>query len=481
MKAVRKILKLFVVKKEERVIAMAAVTYSLVLNLLLLLRYSEQFMLVLDDYRTFFVEHFHISGFDPVSYMVVSDWDAWYNVYRHPLLAFMEYPLFLINQLLILLTGRNMTIFLLAVCVMFLSFYSVLFLYRIFREILMMSRWDSRLLTALTFSFAYTMLACMVPDHFIFSMFLLLLTLYLVGRLLKEGREMTIELSILLFLLTAGVSLNNGLKVFAAALFANGKRFFTIRYMLLAIVVPMGVMWGSARLIDEVFVQPHVRAKNELKKAASAKAREQYVAEVKASGVSDSATIYAEVKKRMKKRTYDMWKERQKTPARKHSGKPIASGEFVQWTDVTTPRLPSIVENLFGEPVQLHQDYLLQDVLNTERPVIVKYRWFWNYFMEAVVAILFFCGVWCGRNSRFLWIGLSWFLMDMSLHIGLGFGINEIYIMSPQWMFVFTVSMGYLLRSLSGRSLMAVRITILLTTLWLFVYNGSLLVQYMMT
>lgn len=471
----------FHIKREERGVAVMAMIYEVLLQVLMVIRYGDELSPIVEKYLDFFVEKFHVSGFDPVSYAIVSDWYAGYNVFRHPLLAMFEYPLYLLNRLLMLLTGQNCAMYIVMVFVFLFGFYSVLFLYRIFREVLRLHPMDSALLTAMTYSFAYVMLACMVPDHFVFSLFLLLALLYISGICIRKNRQLKIWQSIALFFLTAGVSLNNGLKVFTAAMLVNGRHFFHWRYLLLAVILPAGLLWGGARLEHYVFVKPHVDERNAQKRAADRKAREQFVVEYKRqTGETDSATIEQEVKKLMRQRAHEMYVENQKKPSRRHSGKPIKKGEFMSWTDVTTSRLSTAVENLFGESVQLHQDYLLQDVLSTERPVIVPYRWVWNYVVEGIVFVLFLAGVWCGRRSRFLWIAMSWFLMDMALHMGLGFGINEIYIMSPQWLFIFTVSMGYLLRELRGRWLTVARAVILLTTLWLFAYNGGLLVSYML-
>ena len=71
-----------------------------------------------------------------------------------------------------------------------------------------------------------------------------------------------------------------------------------------------------------------------------------------------------------------------------HEGKPIANGEFSQWTDISTPRGWSLIENILGEPIQLHNDHLLEDVLRN-RPVIVHYRFAFNYIVEALIFLLF--------------------------------------------------------------------------------------------
>lgn len=45
-----------------------------------------------------------------------------------------------------------------------------------------------------------------------------------------------------------------------------------------------------------------------------------------------------------------------------HRGKSVSDMPFLKWTDVSTPRMESIVENLFGEGIQLYQKELLKDL-----------------------------------------------------------------------------------------------------------------------
>ena len=164
----------------------------------------------------------------------------------------------------------------------------------------------------------------------------------------------------------------------------------------------------------------------------------------------------------------------------KNKGTPMAKGEFLRWTDVSTSRLETAVENLFGESLQLHRDHLLKDTLRS-RPVIIPYRWAVSYVVEALIVLLFVAGIWCGRRSRFLWMCLSGFAFDMFLHLGLGFGINEVYIMSAHWLFVMPVAMAFLFKALSGRSLLVLRTLALLLTAYLFIYNGILTVGYLVS
>lgn len=129
----------------------------------------------------------------------------------------------------------------------------------------------------------------------------------------------------------------------------------------------------------------------------------------------------------------------------KHTGKPMGKGEFIKWTDISTSRSETAVENLFGESIQLHDQHLLQDTLRS-RPVIVPYSWIINYVVEAVIVLLFIGGIWCGRRSRFLWMALGGFAFDMFLHMGLGFGINEVYIMGAHWLFVMPMAMAFVVK-----------------------------------
>ena len=75
-------------------------------------------------------------------------------------------------------------------------------------------------------------------------------------------------------------------------------------------------------------------------------------------------------------------------------------GEFMNWTDKTTSRSQTLVENFFGESIMLHQQNLLGDVLRN-RPVIVKYQSAVNYVVEAFIVVLFLLGILAGRKSKF--------------------------------------------------------------------------------
>ncbi len=489
----KKIFDIFKIKKEERWLALGIFLALAILNGVVIARYAGTFTLVTDDYYKNFIRHFCVSGFDPLTYWVLSDWNAAYNVYRHPLLAFYMYIPYLINMGLMKLTGYNCALFIAVIIQMFCGFYATLFLQRIFREVLELDKAASSILTLLFFSFGHVMVTCIVPDHFVISMLLLILALYVSGRRIKHNHPLKIWQTVVYFVLTAGTSLNNGLKIFFSALFVNRKRFFRPKYLLLAVILPAALLWGFCRWEYRTFVWPVEMARKEMKakKTAEKKARQERMAQLKQ--IKDSLTKDSiqrglkiitpeEIAQKAKNDSIQKAKQLARNEARKKrgpkQGAPIMKGEFMNWTDATSSRTLSIVENLMGESIQLHQDYVLQDELR-HRPMFVNYRYAFNYIVEALIIILFLAGIWAGRKSRYLWLVMSYFGLDMLLHIGLGFGLNEVYIMSGHWIYALPIAIGFLLKETRHQRYSLCLKSLLLTIgLFLLIYNGILIIGY---
>lgn len=466
------ILSLFKIRRDERGIAIVAAVVAALLNALTVARYWGAFSQLSDNYHRLFVRTFHISGFDPLTYEVLSNWTTAYNVYRHPLLAFFLWPLNQVNQGLMLLTGRNWAAELTGLLMTVAAMYACLFLFRTLHEVVGTTRREARWLCALFFGFAFIMLSVMVPDHFALSMTALLLTLYLAGVKLRRGSALNAWQTVAMFLLTAGVSLNNGLKIFLAALVTRRRRFFRPMYLLLAVALPSLLIWGFARWEYHTFVWPKEMARAEIKKEKNREHLAELRAEVSDTiKAHDSASVEKAVKAINRRQAMAKYRADHKKIWNRNTGRPIAKGEFMRWTDITTPRLASTVENLFGEGIQLHADHTLGDVLR-DRPVIVAYRSPVNYAVEAALLLLFAAGLWRGRRSLFLWTAMSFFLMDMALHLGLGFGLNEIYIMSPHYLFVLPIATAFLLVSLRRRGLRrATLMAVAALTLWCWGWN----------
>ena len=84
---------------------------------------------------------------------------------------------------------------------------------------------------------------------------------------------------------------------------------------------------------------------------------------------------------------------------------------------------------------------------------------------------------------------MSYFGLDMMLHIGLGFGLNEVYIMTAHWIYAIPIAIGFLLKpkrqqqnqELQPRQLLYNRClkgVLLVLGLSLLIYNGVLIIGY---
>ena len=456
--------KLFKIKPEERIQVLVALTVIVVLNGLFIYRMHGLFMQEgFGPYWKVFERELHLSGYDPLTYLGVTDWHVVYQVYRHPLLSFLIWPLWVLNEGLTWLLGVNCVQYLVAVPLIVCSLYSYIFLFRIHREVIGLDRWDATLLTAFYFSFAYILMSVFVPDHFTISMFLLLITLYISGVCIQKGREFKWWQSAIMFYITAGVTLSNGVKVFLCGFFVNLKDFFRLKYLLLAVILPAALLWGTAVWEYRSYVLPKEKARAEMKE------RKAEVEEARVAQMTTEEKALYEQKKARREAVLQLQKEKM--------GKPMEDYGFLKWTDISTSRWQTIYENLFGESLQYHQDYFLEDTL-VHRPVFVEYRWAWSYVVEGLLVLLVLAGIWCGRRKRFLWLCLSCFGFDMFIHLILGFGINEIFIMAPHYMFVLPIALAYLFRETKGWWLRAV---VSILTLYLFAYNGYLLTDFLLS
>ena len=156
----------FAIRREEWPVAAIVTVLLLVIHYFFISRFFNQFMDYSVGARNVFLSNFHMAGFDPTAYDVVTHWQMGYDILRHPLLAWMMWPLYIINQGLWQLTCCNCVQFIVGFQLFFCAFYSAIFMYRILTEHVRTTKLSSTLLTSLFFTFAYIMVSAIVPDHF---------------------------------------------------------------------------------------------------------------------------------------------------------------------------------------------------------------------------------------------------------------------------------------------------------------------------
>ena len=444
---------IFKVKKEERWLAFAMLAVFVTFNAMVIA--SHYHLYTMDAHGGFwsiFTKNFRMSGYDCWSWITVSGGRIHFVTSRHPLYLTFLYPLYLLNDWLIQNVGYNFAVYFMAVIIVFSAFYAVLFMYRVFREVLELRRKDARILTLLLFSFGHVLIPTMVPDHFVISLMLLSLTLYITGKKMKKGQLLTAWQSLVLTFFTAGMATSNGVKTLLAGLFTNGKKVFTCKFISIGVVLPLLLLLGIQQ-------------------------SQYYLLEVPQQAVVrhiESETLKKNPQKVLEhKKQRDEWQ-------RTHLGQPVGDGVITKLMDVSTPRIPTIVENFFGESIQLHQRSLLMDV-SWERPIFVEYNWSLNYIIEAFVVLLFIVGIVFSYKQRFFKMLLAWFACDLTLHLILGFAVTEVYIMTSGWAFIIPISYGYLLKRLSMKWLKLMRVALIMLTIYLWIYNAGQTVYYLMS
>ena len=444
---------IFKVKKEERWLAFAMLAVFVTFNAMVIA--SHYHLYTMDAHGGFwsiFTKNFRMSGYDCWSWITVSGGRIHFVTSRHPLYLTFLYPLYLLNDWLIQNVGYNFAVYFMAVIIVFSAFYAVLFMYRVFREVLELRRKDARLLTLLLFSFGHVLIPTMVPDHFVISLMLLSLTLYITGKKMKKGQLLTAWQSLVLTFFTAGMATSNGVKTLLAGLFTNGKKVFTCKFISIGVVLPLFLLLGIQ--------QP-----------------QYYLLEVPQQAVVSH--IESETLKKNPQKVLEHKKQRDEWQ-RTHLGQPVGDGVITKLMDVSTPRIPTIVENFFGESIQLHQRSLLKDV-SWERPIFVEYNWSVNYIIEAFIVLLFIVGIVFSYKQRFFKMLLAWFACDLTLHLILGFAVTEVYIMTSGWAFIIPISYGYLLKRLSMKWLKLMRVALIMLTIYLWIYNAGQTFYYLMS
>ena len=447
------IFNIFKVKKEERWLAFAMLAVFVTFNAMVIAsHYHVYTMEAHGGFWSVFTKNFRMSGYDCWSWITVSGGRIHFVTSRHPLYLTFLYPLYLLNDWLIQNVGYNFAVYFMAVIIVFSAFYAVLFMYRVFREVLELRRKDARLLTLLLFSFGHVLIPTMVPDHFVISLMLLSLTLYITGKKMKKGQLLTAWQSLVLTFFTAGMATSNGVKTLLAGLFTNGKKVFTCKFISIGVVLPLLLLLGIQQ-------------------------SQYYLLEVPQQAVVSH--IESETLKKNPQKVLEHKKQRDEWQ-RTHLGQPVGDGVITKLMDVSTPRIPTIVENFFGESIQLHQRSLLKDV-SWERPIFVEYNWSLNYIIEAFIVLLFIVGIVFSYKQRFFKMLLAWFACDLTLHLILGFAVTEVYIMTSGWAFIIPISYGYLLKRLSMKWLKLMRVALIMLTIYLWIYNAGQTVYYLMS
>lgn len=408
-----------------------------------------------------FHKGFTFSGFDQYTYIAVSQFRPIYVHLRHPALLYFVYPMTWLNDWLKDEYGINCAIYIVAVVWTLIGTLSWTLLYKIFRKIIGLSLWESLLLNVFFYSFAHVTIAMFVPDHMLLTMTTLFFMLYLSGRAMQQGKAIATWKALLLFFIGTGISTTNAIKIWMidiAGRWRRGMLASVLRHSLTYIIPTLLLAW--------IYYYQETTANIE---------EQRFLERIEAREMKKDSANY------IKEQT----KSKKIISAREN--KQLINNPLFEWTDMSIPIIPTLIENIYGEGFFLHEDYLLRDAnMRGQRPVIVRYKGWYNYAAEAILLILFAIGVYIGRRERFMWMCLLPFLFDMLLHVFLRFAISDVYIMTAHWAVVIPVAVALTLKhakaAVSRRALYIGTLSaVALLTIYMWWHNLSLIIPYMFT
>lgn len=392
----------------------------------------------------------NLSGYDPFTYMTITQYTTRYELNRHPLITIFLYPLYLINHWIMTTFDFNAAMFIIAIFVILASVYSALFMTRILQELMKLKRKDAYWLTALLFSFGSIMTSSISPDLFIFSMFMLTLSLYVFGKAIINHRTVAWYKTAFLYLFTTGITITNGVKVLIGMLFVNGKKAFRARSLFLNFILPSVIIIIASYIQYENLYLPKLENDKRIFTQKQEKDPAQMAKE-------DSIARF----------------KRELINGKQHTDVP-----YFNLINTDVDHWNCTLEWFFGESIQMHQDYPLVDIY-MGRPMVVHYRHWWNYAIEVFMVMLFFVGIWIGRRNKNIQMLVSWFAIDIIIHIILGFGLDEANINGCHWMFFIPVALSCIYNVRGKKYITYIRPLVAVATFYLWIYNGIILFNHL--
>lgn len=366
--------------------------------------------------------NFKLSGYDCVLPLHFhTPIEAIHGTIRHPFLSILLAPFNLLYN--IFDNDWFIVIFLSS-----LATISFLYMYKILREIIELTPAESILYSIFLFSFGHILLMAVLPETYPISLCLLLISVYYTGSFLKNKDKYKLYKILILFMLTAGTTTTNGIKILISILFAK----IPIKKRILHIFLAGGLfaVSGSAVYLVSNKIKAHYATAANIEKTTK----------------DNSNTL---------------------TP------------QSFQFIDNETPLIKSIIENFSGEAILFH-DAKFKDVYHG-RNVIEKYTSISDYIVIYSIIFIFVVSAIINRKNKFVQYLLSCWCVDIFIHLICRFGLNECYIFSSHWLYIIPIVIAVLAKRTRGYAHHFLNTYIVLATLFIGYNNLSKLIHYLLS
>lgn len=416
-----------------------------------------------------------ISGYDPYLLSTLTNWihSPYLNsnsIYSHPGFGLLMAPLSVLNYILSSIAGSNCADFVLAIILMTMFILETILIKRIINEYIGLKLALSLILSIFFSGMSYVILMSFTPDHFAFSQFFLIVFVYLWIPNRQKNRKKIWFLTMCIGCIT----ITNGIKVILSKLFFERRQF--IKYLFLYTILLSLMILFSLFLTRNIVYSTN--------KGEMAYLEQEYKASVNYKHYyNDKADI--ESKSLMLDST-QCEKYRQAAFAELDTHYSSLGGDnlinkiksiywgYKYWITTDVPRTNSFINNLFGQSILFHSNSLNKDNIS-----MGWYPELWKNIFNILFIIMVVCGIVISLKTKLMQLLLCFLSIDIFIHLVCCFGISELYIYSPHYLFIFVISIGYLIKHTVGLINVLISTIIVLMAFTLYIYNISEIINYL--
>ena len=411
-------------RKDEIALSALLSLLALVLNVLYIRKCNE-------------VHWLSISGYDHFLQSTLTSWlhsrylnpDAM-SLYSHPGFGILMTPLTALNYLISSITGNNCANLVLAILLIIMFITEAIFLKKILNEYIGLNLSLALILSILFCGMTYVLLMSFTPDHFAFSQFLLILFVYL----WTQNQQGNSKKMCLMTIFIGCVTITNGIKLIMSKLLFNRKQVKKCLFLNIMVLLSM--------ILVSIFLTRH---------------NETY-----------STNSYKMANHKYGYNTSDNYNHNYLDKI-----KPIY-WSYRNWINTDMSRTNSFINNMFGQSILFHSNSLKQDNVS-----MGYYPELWKNILNVLFIVMVACGIVISIKTKLMQLLLCSLSVDIFIHLVCCFGISEIYIYSPHYLFIFVISIGYLIKRTSGLLQGSLIITTILMTFALYLNNISEIINYL--
>lgn len=354
---------------------------------------------------------------------------------------------------------------------MFMYVTEVILLKRILEDYVGLNSFESVLLSVLFGFMAYVLLMSFTPDHFAFSQFFLILYIFLWTK--RESSGLHKSSLFLPYIVVCGITITNGIKILLSLLFFKGRflryLFFTIIILFATVCIPRilnsNVIYSTNPGESAYLAKEYVNSVNN---------KHFYFDEKEIEGKYNKIN-FSDCEKSRNEALETLVVSEKNIEGNKviNKIKSIYWG-YLYWVKGNVSKYSAFIYNMFGESVLLHKNSI-----NKESVSFGSYSSTFVNIVNYVFIIMVFCGIVVGCKERLMKLLAIFLSVDFLLHIIVGYGINEVYIFSPHYLFIFIISIGYLIKKTTGYWTSFVLLLTLLVSAVCMVHNVLEIYRYM--